>query len=161
MPRTLELSGLLTVLFACGCSNTVEPECVERCQGACVDPCPEALFRDANTCDCEPGCGAGREWVDDECVPIGGDSDVDSDSDTGSGTDSCGTDTAGLGCGPKALPECEDEDGDGYDPDGLYCYPPFDCDDTNDAIHPGAQETCDHVDEDCDHRVDENLPDCA
>jgi hypothetical protein len=35
-----------------------------------------------------------------------------------------------------------DADGDGYDA-------PEDCDDTDAAIHPGADEHCDGVDEDC------------
>jgi predicted outer membrane repeat protein len=32
-----------------------------------------------------------------------------------------------------------------------------DCDDTNASIHPGATETCDDVDEDCDDAIDDGL----
>lgn len=41
-----------------------------------------------------------------------------------------------------------DEDRDGY-PQRR------DCDDLNEAIHPGAQETCNGIDDDCDARVDD------
>lgn len=33
-----------------------------------------------------------------------------------------------------------------------------DCDDKNGAIHPGAQEICDSVDQDCDGQADEGVP---
>jgi len=43
-----------------------------------------------------------------------------------------------------------DEDGDGYSPaDG-------DCDDYNPEVHPGVQEVCDGIDNDCDGGVDNN-----
>ena len=60
-----------------------------------------------------------------------------------------------------------DADGDGYgDPDSAYetCDPPAgyvvdntDCDDTEDAAYPGAEEVCDEVDNDCDGSTDENV----
>jgi MYXO-CTERM domain-containing protein len=43
-----------------------------------------------------------------------------------------------------------DRDGDGS-PEGV------DCDDANPARHPGATESCDAVDEDCDTRIDEDV----
>jgi len=44
---------------------------------------------------------------------------------------------------------CTDLDGDGYTTcDG-------DCDDTNAAVHPGATETCNGVDDDCNGSIDE------
>jgi len=43
-----------------------------------------------------------------------------------------------------------DRDGDGVSA-------PADCDDTNSAIHPGASESCNDVDDDCDGVVDDGL----
>jgi hypothetical protein len=44
-----------------------------------------------------------------------------------------------------------DADVDGY-------RPPEDCDDSNAAIHPGAPEVCNSVDDDCNGRVDDDDP---
>ncbi|MCA9772180.1 MAG: putative metal-binding motif-containing protein, partial [Myxococcales bacterium] len=51
---------------------------------------------------------------------------------------------AGGDCGP-----CLDADGDGYSPQGGRCGA-LDCDDAAAAVHPGAADPCDGVDEDCD-----------
>ncbi|HYV85559.1 MAG TPA: MopE-related protein [Patescibacteria group bacterium] len=54
---------------------------------------------------------------------------------------------------------CPDADGDGYDTCGLRTCPTApncrDCDDANPAIHPGAAETCNLVDDDCNGAVDD------
>ncbi|RME37356.1 MAG: hypothetical protein D6788_09670 [Planctomycetota bacterium] len=68
---------------------------------------------------------------------------------------------AGIPIPQAAL--CPDNDGDGYadctvpgcDPTGVTC---GDCADDDYGINPGAVETCDHVDEDCDGAVDEGFP---
>jgi hypothetical protein len=65
-----------------------------------------------------------------------------------------------MGCPPASeFPECpscvdnDDADRDGVTPAG------GDCDDGNDAIHPGATEVCDEVDNDCDGQIDEDAQD--
>ena len=57
-----------------------------------------------------------------------------------------------LACGDKDGTEVHDADGDGYDA-------PEDCDDGDVAIHPGAVETCNEADDDCDGEVDEDPQD--
>lgn len=69
---------------------------------------------------------------------------VDSGADTGDSD--TGGDTGDTDTGTAA-----DADGDGVTAD-------LDCDDTNPAAFPGATETCDGVDENCDGEVDDGLP---
>ena len=46
---------------------------------------------------------------------------------------------------------CQDADGDGF---GIGCAPGEDCNDDDPAINPGAAETCDGADDNCDDMVD-------
>jgi MYXO-CTERM domain-containing protein len=53
-------------------------------------------------------------------------------------------------------PTCVDNDGDGHFAAGAGCKEPFDCDDTDKAVYPGAPEFCDNnTDDDCDGKTDE------
>ncbi|MBN1946316.1 MAG: putative metal-binding motif-containing protein [Bradymonadales bacterium] len=65
--------------------------------------------------------------------------------------------------GVENPPNCVDRDGDGY-LGGEGCDLPaelFDCNDdplqNGSRVHPGRQETCDGVDEDCDNQTDEDI----
>ena len=68
----------------------------------------------------------------------------------------------------EIAPQYQDDDGDGHG--GVNgasvmakCPPPGyaptrdDCDDTNPDVYPGATETCNYLDDDCDQRVDEDV----
>ena len=95
------------------------------------------LFDDCHTC---PGCSVGV---------------------------TCGEAIAGLyremyfECGGFLPPECNDADGDGYgSPGDPSCASgsETDCNDGNDAIHPGAVEVlCDGVDQNCNGLVDDDV----
>ena len=65
----------------------------------------------------------------------------------------------GADAGPSTA--CRDEDRDGYG-EGAQCRA-ADCDDTDDAVHPGAPEVCDGRDNDCNGSVDDGIvgSDCA
>jgi hypothetical protein len=58
-------------------------------------------------------------------------------------------------CDPPAGGCCVDEDNDKYG-NGPGCTGP-DCDDTRAATNPGASETCNNIDDDCDGSTDDNL----
>jgi hypothetical protein len=67
-----------------------------------------------------------------------------------------------------ALPDCADSDADGDGHDSVAAGGD-DCDDANSSVNPGASDTCDGIDQDCDGDVVEGfpnfdgdgLPDCA
>jgi hypothetical protein len=106
--------------------------------------------------------------VDGVCLPDETDADVDTGipTDTGSSVDTgrdtgasidtgsvedtaSGGDTGDTGSTPVIF---EDADGDGYASD-------VDCNDFDPETHPGADERCNDLDDDCDGEIDEEVMD--
>ncbi len=115
------------------------------CNGTPYESCPSAACDadgDGWPKDATPACNPNNVAVD--C------NDADPTIYPGA-PDKCGNGikencTADVACGGN------DKDGDGY-------LPPFDCDDTNSAVHPWAVELCNGIDDDCDGLIDEGNPD--
>ncbi|MCB9795752.1 MAG: FG-GAP repeat protein [Alphaproteobacteria bacterium] len=107
--------------------------------------------------ECDDGDAAVNPGAAEVCNGI----DDDCDSRTDDDDSSLDTSTASS--------FYDDLDGDGFgDPGGLRlaCDPPSgtvtdstDCDDADSSAYPGADETCDDVDDDCDGTVDEAATD--
>ena len=118
---------------------TVHPNAAELCNGLDDD------------CDGQ---------IDEGLADCPGDSDTDDDG-VGDDEDNCpstpnpdqlDTDADGVG------DACEGGDGD---TDGDGAADDIDCAPLDPSIHPGAAETCNALDDDCDGQVDEGLADCG
>ncbi|MDP7115090.1 MAG: putative metal-binding motif-containing protein, partial [Myxococcota bacterium] len=119
-----------------------------------VVACSPPLGYLGNADDCDDSDEDVNPDVDEVCNGI--DDDCDGVAD-GAGAD-------------DADPWFPDDDGDGYGDDGVLpvisCVAPSghvawpgDCDDGDAAIHPGASEVCNGVDDDCDPATDEAADD--
>ena len=138
------------------CDGTTDPGC-----GCTLG---DELVCGSNVGECEEGlqvCTA--EGIYGPCT--GG---VSPSSEICNGLDDDCDDTIDNGV---LLPFYRDTDGDGYGapdlvemacgaPDG-YVAGGTDCDDTDSAIHPGASEECDGVDNNCDETIDPSSCDCT
>ncbi|MBI4163144.1 MAG: lamin tail domain-containing protein [Candidatus Aenigmarchaeota archaeon] len=57
----------------------------------------------------------------------------------------------------NATQNCTDADHDGYNATSQFCSNGNDCNDSNPAIHPGAAEVCNYIDDNCNGQIDENF----
>ncbi len=104
----------------------------------------------ANRSDCDDTDAAVNPDADEQCDGIDNDcdGDVDEDDAVDAGTWYTDADGDGFGDGGTAVVACTAPAGTVADG--------TDCDDANDTVHPGADEVCDGVDNDCDGDVDED-----
>ncbi|HKB08378.1 MAG TPA: MopE-related protein, partial [Candidatus Polarisedimenticolia bacterium] len=137
---------LVSGISSCGegCLGSTNPP------GACEVPNPSPCAMSPLDRD-----GDGVNDIDDNCPLVAntGQSDQQDHDGVGDACDNCPAvanpdqvDTDANGQGDV----CQDTDGDTF---------PFsvDCNDLNASIHPGATESCNRLDDDCDGAVDENL----
>lgn len=146
----------------CGCDDGLYCNGVETCvadggcllgSAPCADGCDEAMDRCTTTgCpdadgdgETEAACG-GRDCDDaDPAVHVGA-------------TEICDPSGVDEDCDPSTF-GVRDQDGDGF-PDARCCNGTtcgIDCDDSLPAVHFGAVEVCDLLDEDCDGAIDEGV----
>ncbi|MCC7502761.1 MAG: redoxin domain-containing protein, partial [Flavobacteriales bacterium] len=149
------------ILASCTCLGFVQGACddgeIEDCNGNCA---PVEWVGD-NTCD-----NGSFEWngnfIDFDCIQFANDG---GDCANTGGNEVCdGLDNDGDGLIDEDFFWYIDADGDGFgDPTSLLysCMPlpdrintAGDCDDNNIAIHPGAVEVCDGLDNNCDGFID-------
>ena len=157
------------------CDDTnpsISPQAIEQCDGLdnnCngqVDEGFATITCGTGACQVSiPACANGQMQI---CVPNspsievcdGIDNDCDGSVDEGGVCSSTCTDgilngqETGVDCGGPSCPPCQqclDNDADGF----TTCN--GDCNDSNFNIRPGAQETCNGIDDDCDGQIDEGL----
>ncbi len=110
---------------------------------------PEAgLSTDDSDCDdgdadIHPGADERCNGSDDDC-----DGEIDEDEAVDAATWYADADADGFGSPTVSTTACQAPRGYGTDT--------RDCDDFNDTVHPGADELCDGVDNDCDGSTDED-----
>lgn len=145
--------------------NGVSNDCPADAFKAAGTSCDDSLFCNVGeTCNGAGACtgGSGRDCSSDN---IGGIATCNNTPDSNpftwdfrnAFTSVCQEDVDSCSIGDSTIIHTgNDNDGDGY---ASNC---GDCDDTNAAVHPGATEVCNGVDDDCDGTPDNNyVPDTS
>ncbi len=114
---------------------------------------PAGYLADATDCDdtdadVHPGATEACNDVDDDC-----DDAVDEAGALGESTWYADDDDDGYGDASTTTEACDAPPG--------YLADATDCDDTDAGVHPGAAESCNDVDDDCDLEVDEDPVDAS
>jgi len=112
----------------------------------CDDVAP-AGYAD-NDGDCDPGDGTVYPGGEEFCDGLDNDCDGEVDDNVVYRDVYLDDDGDGYGTDEDVISICEP------DPPAGYAETDDDCDDTNDAIHPDANEICDGLDNDCDGEVE-------
>ena len=102
--------------------------------------------------DCDDNDNLPDPGADEVCDEVDNDCDGDIDEDPTDGL-TVYADADGDGYGDATAPTTGCSAGDGLVTDAT------DCDDDDDATHPGADEVCDEADNDCDDDIDEDATD--
>ena len=100
--------------------------------------------------DCDDTAAAVSPSATETCNEVDDDCDGSTDEDDASDADTwyADTDSDGYGDAASTMAACDAPSG--------YVSDATDCDDTTSAVSPGATETCNTVDDDCDGSTDED-----
>jgi hypothetical protein len=112
---------------------------------------PEGYLAEAGDCDDEDA--AIHPGADEYCDGVDNDCDDVLDNDDAVDASTWYLDGDGDGCGGEDSTTTACTQPSGYEADAT------DCDDGDAAIHPGASELCNELDDDCDGAVDEDAVD--
>ncbi len=117
-----------------------------------VSDCAQPVGYVSNSGDCDDSTDAAFPGAEEICDEI--DNDCDGVVDDGvTSTFYLDADSDGWGIETESTEAC-------WAP-ANYAAQPGDCDDTNPQAHPGAAETCNGIDDDCDGETDEDSADDA
>ncbi len=159
--------SLLFALFALGCEGVAAcPEGSEPLGGRCVTRVDGGPRADVGSADAGPPIEFldASVWVD-ASAPVGADAAAPFSDDAAAPSVDAAPNVDAASCALRTLHRDQDGDGRGDptmpmtgcgEPEG-WVLDATDCDDACASCFPGAEESCDGVDQDCDALVDEEV----